>query len=124
MKRAPTSTSFPSSAAAVKAAIARAPSRVRHSDVPYDPNDKAAVEAFWAKATVRRPGQRGLGKKPAKTLLSLRLDPTVVERWKATGPGWQTRMAETLAKALVKLSPNNRFQGRPPLRGVRPEPKR
>jgi hypothetical protein len=22
------------------------------------------------------------------------------------------------------LSPNNRFQGRPPLRGVRPEPKR
>lgn len=100
MKRAPTSTSFPSSRAAVKAAIARAPKRVRHTDVPYDPNDKAQVESFWASATVRRPGQRGPGKKPSKALLSLRVEKSVLERWKATGPGWQTRMAETLAKAV------------------------
>lgn len=100
MKHATISNTFPSSPAAVKAAIARAPKRTRSVDVPYNPDNRASVEAFWAKGTVRMPGQRGLGKAPAKTLLSLRINPVVIERWKATGPGWQTRMAETLAKAL------------------------
>jgi uncharacterized protein (DUF4415 family) len=35
-----------------------------------------------------------------RQLLSIRLPPEVIERWKATGPGWQTRMAEVLEKAL------------------------
>lgn len=100
MKRAATSNSFPVSPKAIKAAIARAPKRVRSSDAPYNPNSRSSVDAFWAKGTVRAPGQRGLGKKPAKILLSLRIDPVVIERWKATGPGWQTRMAKTLAKAV------------------------
>ena len=34
-----------------------------------------------------------------RKLLSLRLPPEVIDRWKATGPGWQTRMAEVLTKA-------------------------
>jgi uncharacterized protein (DUF4415 family) len=34
-----------------------------------------------------------------KQMISLRLPPEVIARWKATGPGWQTRMAERLAKA-------------------------
>ncbi len=33
-----------------------------------------------------------------RQLISLRLPPEVIERWRATGPGWQTRMAERLAK--------------------------
>ena len=37
-----------------------------------------------------------------RQLLSLRLPAQVVARWKATGPGWQTRMAETLEKAAPK----------------------
>ena len=32
-------------------------------------------------------------------LISLRLPVDVIERWKATGPGWQTRMADRLSKA-------------------------
>ncbi|WP_428313447.1 BrnA antitoxin family protein [Hydrocarboniphaga sp.] len=28
------------------------------------------------------------------------MPPETLARWKATGPGWQTRMAETLAKAI------------------------
>jgi len=33
-----------------------------------------------------------------KKLLSLRLPVDVIERWRATGPGWQTRIAERLSK--------------------------
>lgn len=31
--------------------------------------------------------------------ISLRLPAEVIERWKATGPGWQGRMAEVLSNA-------------------------
>jgi uncharacterized protein (DUF4415 family) len=37
-----------------------------------------------------------------KVALKLRIDPDVVERFRATGPGWQTRINDTLRKA-VKL---------------------
>jgi len=33
-----------------------------------------------------------------KKLITLRLPADVIERWKATGPGWQTRIAERLSK--------------------------
>ena len=33
-----------------------------------------------------------------KQLISLRLPADVIERWRATGPGWQTRIAERLSK--------------------------
>jgi uncharacterized protein (DUF4415 family) len=36
----------------------------------------------------------------ARTLISLRLPPETLARWKATGPGWQTRMAEALSKVV------------------------
>ena len=36
-----------------------------------------------------------------RQLISLRLPPEVIARWKATGPGWQTRMVERLAKTPV-----------------------
>lgn len=42
------------------------------------------------------------GRKPdpnAKKLLTLRLDPGVIEHFKSTGEGWQTRMNEALRKA-------------------------
>ena len=42
-------------------------------------------------------GGRPLLPNPRK-LISLRLPVDVIERWKATGPGWQTRMAERLSK--------------------------
>lgn len=37
-----------------------------------------------------------------KQLLSLRLPPDVIASWKASGPGWQTRMAEVLKKSSPK----------------------
>ena len=33
-----------------------------------------------------------------KQMISLRLPPEVIAKWKATGPGWQTRMAKRLEK--------------------------
>lgn len=35
-----------------------------------------------------------------KQPVTLRLDPEALARWRATGKGWQTRMAELLARAL------------------------
>jgi uncharacterized protein (DUF4415 family) len=36
----------------------------------------------------------------ARALISLRLPQETLKRWKATGPGWQTRMSEALTKAV------------------------
>lgn len=34
----------------------------------------------------------------ARVAISIRLPPETLARWKATGPGWQTRMAEKLKR--------------------------
>jgi uncharacterized protein (DUF4415 family) len=96
MRPGTTSKSFPRNPEEVAAAIAKAPDVVHDPECSYDPNDPAAVERFWKGATVRRPGQRGPGKKAKKILLSLRYSREVVEYFKSTGEGWQTRMDEAL----------------------------
>jgi hypothetical protein len=47
----------PNEPADIDFAIQAAPERVYDPECPYDPSDPAGVEAFWSKATVRRPGQ-------------------------------------------------------------------
>jgi len=96
MKHAASSKPFPKKPEEVAAAIKRAPERVHDTESPYDPNNRAAVEEFWTGATVRRPGQRGPGKRAKKVLLSVRYSPEVVAYFKATGESWQTRMDEAL----------------------------
>jgi uncharacterized protein (DUF4415 family) len=54
------------------------------------------TEEMLARAKVNK-GGRPLSPNPRK-LISLRLPADVIELWKATGPGWQTRMAERLNK--------------------------
>jgi uncharacterized protein (DUF4415 family) len=41
---------------------------------------------------------RGPQKTPTKRMVSLRLDLGVLERWRATGKGWQSRINDTLAR--------------------------
>ena len=36
----------------------------------------------------------------SKIAISLRLPPDTLARWKATGPGWQTRMADALRESV------------------------
>ena len=54
------------------------------------------TEEMLARATINK-GGRPLSSNPRR-LISLRLPADVIERWRATGPGWQTRMAERLSK--------------------------
>jgi uncharacterized protein (DUF4415 family) len=101
MKPDTTSKPFPRKPDEIESAIQAAPERVHDPESPYDPNDRAAVEAFWKKATVRRPGERGAGKKAKKVLLSVRYSPDVVDYFKSTGEGWQTRMDEALREWMA-----------------------
>ena len=45
---------------------------------------------------------RGPNKAPTKKLVSLRLSPEVIEHFKSTGSGWQSRIDETLRKAVKR----------------------
>jgi uncharacterized protein (DUF4415 family) len=57
------------------------------------------TDEMLGRAVVNK-GGRPRSPNPRK-LISLRLPPEVVKRWRATGPGWQTRMADRLAKTPV-----------------------
>ena len=62
----------------------------------------AAVRA--ALAEKRKPGQRGLQHAPTKQLVSVRYSPEVLQYFKATGAGWQTRMNDALVEWVNKKS--------------------
>jgi uncharacterized protein (DUF4415 family) len=47
---------------------------------------------------LRPPGRPKTGK--ARVSISLRLPPMTLALWKATGPGWQTRMVEALDRLV------------------------
>ncbi len=53
-------------------------------------------EEMLARSKVNK-GGRPVSANPRK-LISLRLPADVIEQWKATGAGWQTRMAQRLSK--------------------------
>jgi uncharacterized protein (DUF4415 family) len=46
------------------------------------------------------PRARGPQKAPTKIAVSIRLSAEVVERFKADGPGWQSRIDDALRKAV------------------------
>jgi len=52
-------------------------------------------------ALSKRRGERGPQKAPTKQQVTLRLDRDVLERFRSTGPGWQSRINNALRKARV-----------------------
>ena len=58
------------------------------------------TDDMLARGKVNR-GGRPRSEDPKK-LISIRLPETVIQRWRATGPGWQTRMAERLSRVVPK----------------------
>ncbi|WP_238703951.1 BrnA antitoxin family protein [Acetobacter pomorum] len=61
-------------------------------------NAKPASVAVPALAAQRR--VRGPQKAPTKKLVSIRLDPDLIDRLKQDGPGWQGRVNDMLRQAI------------------------
>ena len=66
-----------------------------------DPEDAPELSDDWFKGAELREGdrviRRGRPKSAAPSVLvSLRIPPDVLGRWKSTGSGWQTRMVAAL----------------------------
>ncbi len=51
----------------------------------------------------RKPGQRGKQKKPTKKPTYIRLDAEVLDYFKSTGAGWQSRINNFLKAAVANL---------------------
>ena len=58
------------------------------------------TDDMLARGTVNK-GGRPRSENPKK-LISIRLPEDVILKWRATGPGWQTRMAEKLSRVAPK----------------------
>ena len=58
------------------------------------------TEDMLARGKVNK-GGRPVSLNPKK-LISIRLPEDVILKWRASGPGWQTRMAEKLARVAPK----------------------
>ena len=65
----------------------------------YDHNDPEQVAAFFASAQIiRKPGRPK--SETTKQFTGLRLDLDILEAFRATGKGWQTRMNKALREWL------------------------
>jgi uncharacterized protein (DUF4415 family) len=58
------------------------------------------TDEMFARGTINK-GGRPRSANP-KRLISIRLTEEVIQRWRATGPGWQTRMADRLSEVAPK----------------------
>jgi uncharacterized protein (DUF4415 family) len=55
------------------------------------------TDEMFARSVVKKAG-RPISENP-RELISLRVPVDVLEKWRSTGPGWQTRMAQRLSRA-------------------------
>jgi uncharacterized protein (DUF4415 family) len=76
------------------------------NDSPYNPNAAAAVAAYWKAATITRGrGRPALAVK--RPTLNMRVDAGVLDAFKSTGQGWQTRINAVLRDAVVREIPEH-----------------
>ena len=68
-----------------------------HVIAPEEYDDLPELSNVMLSRAKLNKGGRPLSANPRKPI-SLRLPADVIERWRATGPGWQTRMAERLSQ--------------------------
>ncbi|HRE86449.1 MAG: BrnA antitoxin family protein [Candidatus Accumulibacter sp.] len=76
-----------------KAALVKGPGGVGDANHPV-----AIAPGVANKAKVRQPGRRGPQKLPTKVAVTVRYSPEVLDYFKATGDGWQTRMNDVLRR--------------------------
>ena len=68
------------------------------------PGSEMLPPDLYKALTNRKPGQRGKQKKPTKKVTSIRLDPEVIDYFKSTGDGWQSRINNFLKAAVTNLT--------------------
>ena len=79
----------------IEAAVAGDPDAISwDEDAPLTPASEAHPDMVtaWRKT-------RGKQKLPAKEIITIRLDPDVVDHFRATGRGWQSRINHILREA-------------------------
>jgi uncharacterized protein (DUF4415 family) len=74
---------------------------------------------LYQAAVKRYRGQRGPQKTPVKQGIKLRIDPDILASFKATGPGWQSRMNDALRRAMPDLTASLESPKADPSRKVR-----
>lgn len=65
-----------------------------------DPDNFLKTDEDWARAIIHRPGTRGPQKAPTKKSIAIRLSQDVVENFKSSGSGWQSRIDDALRTYL------------------------
>jgi uncharacterized protein (DUF4415 family) len=83
---------------------------MQDEDIAFDEDSPRTTEADWEGAVIRKAGEvigryRGKGKRPAKESVTIRYTPAVLEAFRASGAGWQTRMDAALLDWLKNNSP-------------------
>lgn len=73
--------------------------------IAYDEENPITNIDNWAGATMKMNGQvlgktRGKQKSPTKITTTIRLDKEIIEYFKATGAGWQTRLNHVLREHI------------------------
>ena len=68
-----------------------------HVIQPHEYDEIPELTDEMMSRAVFKKGGRPVSTNP-RVLISLRLPADVLARWRATGPGWQTRMAERLKR--------------------------
>jgi uncharacterized protein (DUF4415 family) len=89
-----------------------------------DPDNPPWTDEMWSHArpaaeampefVARWRKWRGKQKAPVKKLVSLRLDPDIIDHFRATGPGWQGRINDALRKVARLRSPAGTARAKPP----------
>ena len=112
MKSVATRKKLPATPADWEALIAAAPGKDRAPTVAEEKKMATAVVVagggYVAVRAARQRGERGPQVAPTKQLVSVRYSPDVLQYFKATGTGWQTRMNAALLEWVNKRSARNR----------------
>lgn len=79
---------------------------MKDSDIAHDDDNPITTADDWSDAVMKVGGKvigrtRGLQKAPTKIAKTIRYDADVIERFQASGPGWQTRMNDALKEWLA-----------------------
>ena len=80
--------------------MAKQPSTIQLEADANDPEDFAVTEGEVERALAERRNRGGRPRGSNKEQVSLRIDSDVLARFRAAGPGWQTRINEALRRAV------------------------